>query len=210
MDRWPSDGDLARLLAATAAGDTRAFAQLYAQTAPRLYPLLLYMLHERDRADDALQEVLIRLWRHAHEYTPARGRPLAWIARIARNQARDDLTRRRPQMAPWEEASLPGMPDPAPTPDRLAGDLDDARSLHGCLKALELRQRACVYLAHACGLSHAELAVWLGAPPGTVKTWVRRGLAHLRECLSARVERPRLASPAAGSTRANAPRSPRR
>ena len=71
--------------------------------------------------------------------------------------------------------------DPGPL-ERLAG-LAEAARLRACIEQLEARQRQAIVLAYYDGLSHSELATHLQEPLGTVKTWVRRGLIRLKDCM---------------------------
>jgi RNA polymerase sigma factor (sigma-70 family) len=61
---------------------------------------------------------------------------------------------------------------------------EQALALHQCLGRLENRQREVVSLAYIRDLSHSELSLQLKLPLGTVKTWIRRGLDQLRQCMS--------------------------
>jgi RNA polymerase sigma-70 factor (ECF subfamily) len=180
---------LAAWLAATAEGDQRAFQQLYAATSSQLYALLLRILRNPEAAQDALQDAYIRVWQKADSYAPERGAPLTWLLSIARYRALDVLRRKRPETALPEE------------PDRIATLLEDEQSLSPlaenenqqaldaittCLRTLPARQRESVLLAYYEGLTHQEMARRMAAPLGTVKSWVRRGLTRLRECLAER------------------------
>ena len=73
--------------------------------------------------------------------------------------------------------------DDAPGPEVLLGSSRQAKALAECLEQLSGSQRQSIALAYVHGLSHAELAMHMREPLGTVKTWVRRGLEKLRGCL---------------------------
>ena len=180
---------LATWLARTAQGDERAFQQLYAATSAQLYALLLRILRNPERAQDALQDAYVKVWQKADTYAPDRGAPLTWLLSIARYRALDLLRRKRPEVAMPEE------------PDMMATLLEDEQALSPleenenqqsldaiqvCLKTLQPQQRDSVLLAYYEGLTHQELSQRLGAPLGTVKSWIRRGLMRLRECLAER------------------------
>jgi len=180
---------LTEWLEATARGDQRAFQSLYAATSSQLYALLLRILRNPDRAQDALQDAYVKVWQKADTYAPDRGAPLTWLLSIARYRALDMLRRKRPEVAMPEE------------PDMVATLLEDQQSLsHSeenenqqsldaiqvCLKTLQPQQRDSVLLAYYEGLTHQELAERMDAPLGTVKSWIRRGLMRLRECLAER------------------------
>lgn len=173
-------------LQAAAKGDQRAFKQLYDATAARLYALLMCLLKNPDAAQDALQETYIKVWQKARVYSPERGAPLTWMLAIARYRALDAL-RRRPHTATSVSASLltEQLADiDAPGPLNESEALQMWGIMQGCLTALQSSQRKSVLLAYYEGLTHQELAERMQAPLGTVKSWVRRGLSSLRDCLS--------------------------
>jgi RNA polymerase sigma-70 factor (ECF subfamily) len=166
------------LIARTALGDRRAFQALYRATAPRLFGVALLIAKRRDWAEDAMQEAFLALWRRAGDFKPERGSGLGWMATIVRNRAIDRV-RREPKFAGEADREAP---DPAP--DALAAlvQSDEARRIARCLGELDEAPRRAIALAFYVGLSHTELAARLDAPLGTVKSWIRRGLARLRHC----------------------------
>ncbi|HVT36418.1 MAG TPA: sigma-70 family RNA polymerase sigma factor [Nevskiaceae bacterium] len=178
---------LAQLLAATAAGDQRAFRELYAATSAHLYGLLLRMLKRRDWAEDALQDCYLKIWQKAETYEPAKGVPLAWLSTVARYRALDLLRVKRPEVELPEESEAPPLvlADDGQSPEAGAIEGEGVGRLNDCLRGLQPEQRSSVLLAYYEGYTHHELAARMKAPLGTVKSWVRRGLARLRECLDA-------------------------
>src|SRR5262245_10436187 len=88
--------DLIRLLALVAKGDRSAFSELYAVTSAKLYGVVWRILPARDRAEDALQDVYVRIWNSAGSYDRAKASPIAWMAAIARNRTIDEVRRRAP------------------------------------------------------------------------------------------------------------------
>jgi len=176
------DGDTDALLTACGQGDEAAFARLYRVTAPKLFGVLLRILRREDWAQEVLQEVYVTVWQHAGEYTASRGAAMAWLTRIARNRALDWWRRSRNEIAD-PDADLASIPDDAPHVETTLAADQDARRLQDCLARLGERQRRAVQMAYFEGLSHSELAARLEAPIGSVKTWIRRGLLALKECL---------------------------
>jgi RNA polymerase sigma-70 factor (ECF subfamily) len=175
--------DLTGLLIRIAARDAAAFAALYKQTNAKLYGVVARILTRGDAAADALQEVYVRIWEKAGEFDSLKGSPLAWMATIARNRALDEVRRVRP-------VSLEDQPDgfepaaeeidplaPRERSERLAALVD-------CLKALDEEKRAVVLLAYYRGASREALAKRFGRPVPTIKTWLHRSLAQLRDCLA--------------------------
>jgi RNA polymerase sigma-70 factor (ECF subfamily) len=181
-----SDADHLQALAARCAlRDHAAFAELYRHTAPKLYAVALRILRRRDWAEDVLQESFVNIWNHFGEYSAQKSAPMTWMTAVVRNRCLDWL--RRPNLEQgrddYEALASSLADDPAWTPERLVQDALQARALHACLQTLSDRQRQTIALAYLHGLSHGELAAHLREPLGTVKTWVRRGLEKLRECM---------------------------
>lgn len=179
---------LTSLLHATAAGDQRAFAELYRATSAHLYGVLVRMLQRRDWAEEALQDCFIKIWQKAETYDGDKGAPLTWLLTVARYRALDLLRMKRPEVEMPEEGDehqLPPMSlaDDSQDPLARADEGQGIARMRGCLKVLPSEQRDAVMLAYYEGYTHQELAERMQSPLGTVKSWVRRGLARLRECL---------------------------
>jgi RNA polymerase sigma-70 factor (ECF subfamily) len=181
---------LTHWLNATARGDRAAFQALYRAASPHLFALLLRMLKRRDLAEEALQDCFVRIWQKADTYAPARGAPLTWLMSIARYRALDLIRRQRPEVSLDDEESgidLDTFQSEAAeaSPDPLQASIsgESLAALNECLEILQDQQRRSVLLAYYEGYTHEELAQHLDKPLGTVKSWVRRGLQRLRECL---------------------------
>jgi RNA polymerase sigma-70 factor (ECF subfamily) len=172
---------LAELLARTALGERAAFARLYQATSAKLFAVALRILRREDWAEEVLQECYVSVWRHAPDYRASLAGPMTWMTSIVRNRCLDWL--RRPNPEPLPEDFLENIESENPGPLAELERTKDASALARCLRGLEPRQRQAIALAFYDGLSHAELARHLREPLGTVKTWVRRGLARLRSCL---------------------------
>jgi RNA polymerase sigma-70 factor (ECF subfamily) len=170
------------LLQACAGGDPAALQSLYAATAPQLFGLALGILRSRDLAEDIVQDAFVLVWRHARSFDPGRGTAMAWLARIVRNQC-FDLLRRRGRESPLDETFLQSRPDPAPGPVELTALSRDAHRLRGCLEELEESPRQSLMLAYYEGMTFEQVAGRLGAPLGTVKSWIRRSLIRLKGCM---------------------------
>ncbi len=174
--------DLTRLLARIAARDTVAFAALYKQTSAKLYGVVARILNRGDVAADVLQEAYVRVWEKAGDFDPAKGSALAWMATIARNRALDEVRRVRPvSLEDQPESFEPAAEeiDPLGARERSEG----LARLINCLKGLDDEKRAIVLLAYYRGLSREALAKRFGRPVPTIKTWLHRSLAQLRDCL---------------------------
>ena len=176
-------GDLTDLLIRIAARDPAAFAALYKQTSAKLYGVVARILTRGDVADDVLQEAYVRIWEKAGDFDPVKGSPLAWMAAIARNRALDEVRRVRPvSLEDQPEGFEPAAEeiDPLAARERSEGLM----ALVDCLKALDEEKRAVVLLAYYRGLSREALAKRFGRPVPTIKTWLHRSLAQLRDCLA--------------------------
>jgi RNA polymerase sigma-70 factor, ECF subfamily len=172
---------LEQLLGRAALGERAAFQELYRATAPKLFGVALRILRREDWAEEVLQECYVSVWRHAAEYRPGLAAPMTWMTSIVRNRCLDWL--RRPNPEPLGDEALQEIESGNPGPLALLEQGRDSAALARCLRGLDSKQRQAIALAFFDGLSHAELAQHLREPLGTVKTWVRRGLARLRTCL---------------------------
>jgi RNA polymerase sigma factor (sigma-70 family) len=204
MLRSPADWtershDLSRLLARAGVGDRAAFATLYERTSPHLLAVVLRINRDRAQAEDILQEVYVNVWRAASSFDAAQSQPLAWLTSSARDRAIDGVRRLQAQprwrAAPASEGRdsedddvYDTVADESPGPLDLLSRAAEARSLAACMDQLSPSQRQSVALAFFQGLSHAEVAIQMRQPLGTVKSWVRRSLATLKSCLDAAVQ----------------------
>jgi RNA polymerase sigma-70 factor (ECF subfamily) len=183
--RADPDGARQRLveaLVATGDEDRGAFRTLYHLTSAKLFGICLRICGDRQAAEDVLSEVYLTIWKRAGAFEPGRASPITWLATIARNRAID--WRRSAGRAP--PARIDDVPEIAD--DRISAEdslLVDERAgqLHHCLEELEQRQRDAIRTAFFDGLTYAELATRNAVPLGTMKSWVRRGLLRLKDCL---------------------------
>ncbi|HEY1453046.1 MAG TPA: sigma-70 family RNA polymerase sigma factor [Roseiarcus sp.] len=174
--------DLADLLDRIAARDAAAFSALYKATSAKLYGVVARILTRGDAAD-VLQEAYVRIWEKAGEFDRAKGSPLAWMATIARNRALDEVRRVRPGSLEDLPASFEPAADevdPLAARERSEG----LAALLNCLQALDEEKRAVLLLAYYRGASREALAQRFGRPVPTIKTWLHRSLAQLRDCLA--------------------------
>lgn len=174
--------DLDTHLSRVAGGDRDAFEAVYRASASRLLGICLRVLRDREEAEDALQEVYVRVWRKAGQFDAARAGAATWLATIARNTAIDRL-RARPQVQLAPVDLVEAMPDDADTPVEASARADDRARLDACFETLEPRRRRLIRAAFFDGSTYEELARRAGSPLGSVKSWIRRGLLQLRVCL---------------------------
>lgn len=176
---------LTRLMRKTARQDWQAFSVLYAMTSPGLFGLILNMTNYSEASEDLLQEVYIKAWRQSDRFDANKSKVTTWLAAIARNHTIDWLRsqgsgveKMMTSQSP-EALDLAGGIDPADDTEML----DNQSGLSICIDQLSTPQRQAIFLAYLKGHSHSELVEQLGSPLGTVKSWVRRGLESLRNCL---------------------------
>jgi RNA polymerase sigma-70 factor (ECF subfamily) len=178
------DEQLQSLLGRCAAADADALQRLYALVSPILFASVTRILRRRALAEEALQDVFISIWQQAGQFSAIRGRPMAWMMSIARYRAIDLL--RRERFAPVLVAEMPERRTIDDEPDSERGSaawLPSAELMERCLALLSDVQNRCLELAFVDGNSHEDIARLMGSPLGTVKSWIRRGLRSLRQCL---------------------------
>lgn len=173
--------DLVEALEGTARGDLAAFKAVYAATCVKLYGIIVRILERPDLADEVLQEVYVRVWQRAGDFDRTASSPITWLATIARNRALDEV--RRGTMRSLDDhpelLQVPSEDDPAATHERN----EQLRRLYACLEALEPEKKEIVLLVYYHGLTREEISSRFKRPVATVKTWLRRSLAQLKDCL---------------------------
>jgi RNA polymerase sigma-70 factor (ECF subfamily) len=179
MQQSPDD-ELAIALESVASGDRAAFRKLYQQAGPVLFRICTRMLRDRDAAQDALQEAMVRIWQKSHLFRRDKGGAMGWMTAVTRNVVFNRLPALRPAISGLSDQELTALiesystsPDPAMGPD-----------LRRCLALLEQNYRRCVVLAYHYGMSYEELAAQKAVPLGTIKTWIHRAIGQLQRCLN--------------------------
>jgi RNA polymerase sigma-70 factor (ECF subfamily) len=171
----PTDAQLLAKLPTDATGES--LRALYRAYSGELYGFALNALGDRGTAEEIVQEVFTRVWRHAEAYDPERGSVRTWLYQIARH-AIIDMRRRasvRPPLA---------LQEPEPDADHAEG-LSIERAMLGwqvatALDRLSPEHRQVIRLAHVQGLSVREIAERCGLPEGTVKSRTWYALRSLR------------------------------
>jgi RNA polymerase sigma-70 factor (ECF subfamily) len=174
--------DISKLIVRTSMKDRAAFDRLYRQTSAKLFGVCLRVLNDRGEAEEALQEVFVKIWTKADRFAVSELSPISWLVAIARNHAIDRIRARRQQPAADIDAAL-DIADPGPGPEAAVVAGDEAERVHRCLEELEQDRASAVRGAYLKGESYAELAERHGVPLNTMRTWLRRSLIKLRECL---------------------------
>jgi RNA polymerase sigma-70 factor (ECF subfamily) len=162
------------------AGERLALGELYDRLARRAFRTALSVCHDRECAEDAVQDAFVSIWSSRSTYQPARGSVVGWAMTIVRHRA-IYLARRRALTAGREEGS--SQLERQPAGDDVSGELDarfDRERLAQLLTRLPAAQREVIKLGFFDGLTHEQIAHRLALPPGTVKGRMRLGLRKLR------------------------------
>lgn len=162
--------------------DRAAFRDLYERTSAKLFGVALRILKDRSEAEEALQEVYVKIWQRADRYVQGGYSPISWLVAVARNHALDVLRARKPISDEMDVALE--IPDGGPDPEQAALSSGERARIDGCLSQLEADKADCVRGAYLEGFSYEELASRHSVPLNTMRTWLRRSLLKLRECLS--------------------------
>ena len=181
--------DLGALMARVALHDRAAFERVYRATSSHLLGVALRILSSRERAEEVLQEAFVNVWHGARGYNPGVATPMTWLINIVRNKSIDTLrsgASERRSTAALDDEALDVQGHPELEPQQLLDASLQRAHIDACMAALNAQQRQALALAYYKGLVHSEIAQQMGAPLGTVKAWVRRGLDKLRECLGSR------------------------
>jgi len=175
----------AALLHRVAGGDSRAFEQLYRLWSPMLYGLVCKILDDSREAEDALQEGFLHIWHKAGSFDARRSSPTTWAYMIFRNKAIDRLRARERRGRGMEKIAVeaPYQAVPASGPEEGAEVNERRQAVQTAMESIPADQREAVSLAFFSGLTQTEIAERLGAPLGTVKARIRRGLLKLGDIL---------------------------
>lgn len=175
--------EIADLITDTAMSDRKAFTALYARTSAKLFGVTLRILKDRSEAEEALQEVYVKIWQRAGRYRQSGHSPISWLVAIARNHALDILRARKPASDSLDEAfDLAGS---EPDPEQAAVATSERTRIEECLDTLEADRAEAVRGAYLDGYAYQELADRYQVPLNTMRTWLRRSLIKLKDCLSA-------------------------
>lgn len=170
------------LIARISLGERSAFSALYDRTSAKLFGICLRVLKDRTAAEDAMQDAYVKIWKNADRYRSNGLSPMTWLITIARNTAIDRLRASR------DTADIDGMtevlPAPGPSPEASVVAGSEAKRIVACLGELPEDRRTAVRECYLGGLSYQDLADKFDVPLNTMRTWLRRSLASLRECMA--------------------------
>lgn len=173
--------DITKLIVRVSLKDREAFDLLYRATSAKLFGVCLRVLSDRAEAEEALQEVFVKVWTKADRFVVSELSPISWLVAIARNHAIDRIRARGQRTATIDAAAE--LADERPGPEAQAVADGERDRLGACLEELEADRAAAVRGAYLDGDSYAELAERFSVPLNTMRTWLRRSLMKLKECL---------------------------
>jgi RNA polymerase sigma-70 factor (ECF subfamily) len=166
----------AQLLAIIVRGENWALSEIYARYAGLVFSIALKTLNDQMMAEEIVQQVFTKVWRHAREYRVERGKFSTWVSTITRRQCIDEFRRGRLQsvldLADWESIDV--------VADKDAQDTFEQASIHEALQHIPSQERLVIELAFWEGMSHQEIAAHCHSPLGTVKTRLRLGKKRLK------------------------------
>ncbi len=174
--------ELVWLLGAVAKGDKAAFERLYGATRAKLYGVLLRILGRPELAEEVMQETYLKVWKMADKFDPALASPITWMVAIARNRA-IDIVRKRSEVSIEDEKDAQNVAADTPAPLARREMTEELKRLLSCLGKLDPEKQRIVLLAYYSGWSREQLATKLDIPVNTIKTWLRRSLLEIRECM---------------------------
>lgn len=178
----PTRNDIEDMIARVALGDKTAFSSLYDATSAKLFGVCLRVLNNRGDAEEVLQEVFIRIWNKADTYSVTGHSPMSWLITIARNLAIDRLRSRGNRTRDIDEAFE--IADDRPGPEDIALARSERSAIEDCLGELDRDRANAVRRAYLHGDTYKDLAHRYDVPLNTIRTWLRRSLMTLKDCLT--------------------------
>ena len=175
--------DYAEIVQACAHGDRQALRKLYDEEAGRLIAVAQRIVRRRELAEEVVQDALVQVWQKADTFDAGLGSARAWIYTIVRHRAlnvirdgaREDLL---------EASDIAALQDRSAVVEDAFVRLAVESRLRACLEGLEREKRQSVLLSYVAGYSHGEIAGLMRVPVGTAKSWIRRALVTLKDCMA--------------------------
>jgi RNA polymerase sigma-70 factor (ECF subfamily) len=172
----------ADLVRAIAAGDQPALHGLYERAHRVVFTLALRITANREAAEEVTLDVFHDIWLRASRYDPANGTVLGWIMNQARSRSIDRVRFETRKKRHHDGVLLSEL---VADPNDALSLREQSAALRAALAALTNDERQAIETTFFGGLTHAEAAVRLGQPLGTIKTRIRSGLHKLRHALAA-------------------------
>jgi RNA polymerase sigma-70 factor (ECF subfamily) len=184
LSEGKDDAELARRLQRH---EPQAMADLYDRYGRLAYSVILSVVRDAATAEDLVQETFLRVWNRAVGFDAERGALGPWLLAVARNRAIDHIRSARAKMdknaceLDFFERAEHGRASNFVDMERDVLNADSARLIKAAMAKLNQNQQRVIELAYYEGLSQTEMAERLGQPLGTIKTWVRTALKHLKD-----------------------------
>lgn len=178
-----SDQELMKLVQA---GDFSPAAEIFDRYSTRIYNFAYRFLKSSEAAEDATQEVFVKMLKHAKQFH-GDAKLSTWLFSIAANLCRDHL-RKADNKAKESDETLVMLPSGDDSPERRLEIRENELRVQKALEQLTPEQREAILLSRYQGLSYAEIAQIAGCSEGAVKTRVFRAMETLKKALSGRAK----------------------
>lgn len=174
--------DIEELIGRVALDDRTALAALYDATNGKLFSVCLRVLKNRSEAEDALQDVYLRIWSKADRYAVTGHSPMTWLITVARNLSIDRLRARKGNNIDLD--SVGELAEKRPGPEAASIAASEQRRISACFDELPPNRADAVRAAYLDGATYQALADRFDVPLNTMRTWLRRSLTNLKECMA--------------------------
>mgnify|MGYP005989429331 CR=1 FL=1 len=180
-DLTVQSGDISvRIVKLLKARDRSGVTLLYEHYSPALFKILLERLGSREIAQEALQDIFLKIWSNIEQYDAEKGRFFTWMVRITKNYAIDVLRSKKYK----QKSKTDELPDYVSNNSGLSEEayIQDS-GLRKVLKNLSEEEQKIIHLLYFKGHTHREASKALDIPLGTIKTRTRKAIKTLRSIL---------------------------
>ena len=171
------------LIALSARGDERAFAELYDRTSSRVYGMVLRVVRDAAQSAEVTQDIYLEVWRQAARFDSTKSGVLPYLLMIAHRRAVDRVRAAQASVVRDDKYATLNEDRPYDSVSELAQSNLEGQRVRKVLDGLTAPQREAISLAYFGGYTHSEVAELLKLPLGTVKTRIRDGLIRMRDAL---------------------------
>jgi RNA polymerase sigma factor (sigma-70 family) len=170
------------LMAIVQAGDFSPASEIYDRYSARIYNFAFRFLKNSEAAEDAVQEVFVKMLKHANQFH-GDAKLSTWLFSITANWCRDYLRKADNKQKDSEDVLLTLPSSSELSPERNLQQKEDQQRVQRALATLTPEQREAILLSRYQGLSYAEIAQIAGCSEGAVKTRVFRAMETLKKAL---------------------------
>lgn len=184
--------DYEAVLIRCAEGERKALRELYDQESPRLLAVVLRIVRNKSLAEDIVHDAFIKIWSNATSYNPELGSARGWIYTVTRNLALSGIKYSNRSIGIDQDLLIDLIDSQSIENNSDANNCsgfttfsqtEDAKKLDHCLEDLPPESKLCILHAYVNGYTQDEISKLLEKPLGTVKSWIKRSLSKLKECL---------------------------